>query len=406
MWSLGALGLAVLTVGIDGTVLRVALPTLAKALHASKSDLQWFSSGYFLLLAAAMLLAGLLGDRYGYRRSSSSPWRCRDRIGSVCALHVGGGVHGRPGTPTIPLPDKEDTSMSEISPQPIAFTSDGVQLAGNLYLPGEGRYPGVVVAGTWTSVKEQMANRYAERLASRGYAALSFDFAGFGASNGKPRDCESPASKIRNIHDAVTFLAAHPAIDPHRLATLGVCASAGYMAVNAAADQRVKALAIIAPWVHDRNIVEDLYGGPQGVATKIAAGNAARDAYEQTGEVQCVPTVGAGNPLAAMPFDIDFYQNPARGAVPQWPNRFAVMSWTEWLTFDPIAVARRITVPTLMVHSEQAAIPQGAHRFYGELTSAKTEIWGIGDQFAYYDGEPQVTQASDAAATHFGKYLN
>ena len=104
MWSLGALGLAVLTVGIDGRVLRVALPTLAKALHASKSDPQWFSSGYFLLLAAAMLLAGLLGARYGYRRSSSSPWHCRDRIGSVCALDVGGGVHGRPGADRVRRP--------------------------------------------------------------------------------------------------------------------------------------------------------------------------------------------------------------------------------------------------------------------------------------------------------------
>jgi MFS family permease len=55
--------LSVLAVGLDGTVLSVALPTLAKALHASESDLQWFSSGYFLVLAAAMLPAGLLGDR-------------------------------------------------------------------------------------------------------------------------------------------------------------------------------------------------------------------------------------------------------------------------------------------------------------------------------------------------------
>ncbi len=59
-WALGALALADLVVGIDGTVLSVALPTLAKARHASESDLQWFSSGYFLVLAAAMLPAGLL----------------------------------------------------------------------------------------------------------------------------------------------------------------------------------------------------------------------------------------------------------------------------------------------------------------------------------------------------------
>ena len=67
-WALGALGMAVLAVGVDGTVLSVALPTLSKALHASESDLQWFSSGYFLVLAAAMLPAGLLGDRYGRKK--------------------------------------------------------------------------------------------------------------------------------------------------------------------------------------------------------------------------------------------------------------------------------------------------------------------------------------------------
>src|ERR1700678_4695293 len=64
-WALGGAPLAVLAVGLDGTVLSVALPTLSSALHASESDLQWFSSGYLLILAAAMLPAGLLGDRYG-----------------------------------------------------------------------------------------------------------------------------------------------------------------------------------------------------------------------------------------------------------------------------------------------------------------------------------------------------
>jgi len=67
-WALAAVSMAVLAVGLDGTVLTVALPTLAKTLHASESDLQWFTSGYFLVLAAAMLPAGLLGDRYGHKR--------------------------------------------------------------------------------------------------------------------------------------------------------------------------------------------------------------------------------------------------------------------------------------------------------------------------------------------------
>ncbi len=55
--GLGVLRRAMLAVSVDGTVLSVALPTLAIVLHASESDLQWFSSGYFLVLAAAMLPA-------------------------------------------------------------------------------------------------------------------------------------------------------------------------------------------------------------------------------------------------------------------------------------------------------------------------------------------------------------
>jgi EmrB/QacA subfamily drug resistance transporter len=67
-WALGALTLAVLAVGLDGTVLSVAIPTLARALNAGESDLQWFSSGYLLVLAAAMLPMGLFGDRFGRKK--------------------------------------------------------------------------------------------------------------------------------------------------------------------------------------------------------------------------------------------------------------------------------------------------------------------------------------------------
>lgn len=67
-WALGAIMLAVLAVGLDSTILNVALPTLASALHASESDLQWFASGYLLVVAAAMLPAGLLGDRFGRKK--------------------------------------------------------------------------------------------------------------------------------------------------------------------------------------------------------------------------------------------------------------------------------------------------------------------------------------------------
>jgi MFS transporter, DHA2 family, multidrug resistance protein len=67
-WVLGATVVAMLAIGLDSTILSVALPTLADALHASTSQLQWFIASYTLVLAAAVLPAGLLGDRYGRKK--------------------------------------------------------------------------------------------------------------------------------------------------------------------------------------------------------------------------------------------------------------------------------------------------------------------------------------------------
>jgi len=67
-WALIAIAASVLVVGLDLTVLNLALPTIATDLHASISDLQWISAAYSLVLAAAMLPAGLLGDRLGRKK--------------------------------------------------------------------------------------------------------------------------------------------------------------------------------------------------------------------------------------------------------------------------------------------------------------------------------------------------
>src|SRR5215470_20434751 len=67
-WALIGLALAVLVVGLDLTVLNLALPTLAADLNASTSDLQWFVDAYTLVLAAVLLPAGMLGDRFGRKR--------------------------------------------------------------------------------------------------------------------------------------------------------------------------------------------------------------------------------------------------------------------------------------------------------------------------------------------------
>jgi EmrB/QacA subfamily drug resistance transporter len=67
-WALGALVLCVLTLGLDVTILNVALPTVASDLAVGTGALQWIVNAYVLVFAGLMLPAGALGDRYGRRR--------------------------------------------------------------------------------------------------------------------------------------------------------------------------------------------------------------------------------------------------------------------------------------------------------------------------------------------------
>ncbi|OFE17820.1 hypothetical protein BA895_13505 [Humibacillus sp. DSM 29435] len=66
--ALAATALTVLVIGLDTTILNVALPDIAVDLGASNAQLQWFADSYLLVLGALLLPAGMLGDRYGRKR--------------------------------------------------------------------------------------------------------------------------------------------------------------------------------------------------------------------------------------------------------------------------------------------------------------------------------------------------
>jgi EmrB/QacA subfamily drug resistance transporter len=67
-WALVPVVLTVLAVGLDATILSVALPTLGRSLDATTGQLQWFVAAYTLVFAAALVPGGMLGDRYGRKK--------------------------------------------------------------------------------------------------------------------------------------------------------------------------------------------------------------------------------------------------------------------------------------------------------------------------------------------------
>ena len=55
-------------VGLDSTIVNIALPAIGRDLHASVAGLQWTVDGYALVLASLLMLSGATADRIGRRR--------------------------------------------------------------------------------------------------------------------------------------------------------------------------------------------------------------------------------------------------------------------------------------------------------------------------------------------------
>ena len=67
--TLGVLSLSLVIIGLDNTILNVALPTLQHEFDASPSKLQWMVDSYLLVFAGLLLVFGMLGDRFGRKRA-------------------------------------------------------------------------------------------------------------------------------------------------------------------------------------------------------------------------------------------------------------------------------------------------------------------------------------------------
>ena len=60
--------MSLLIVGIDVTIVNVALPAIRQSLHASLSGLQWSVDAYTLVIGSLLMASGSTADRFGRRR--------------------------------------------------------------------------------------------------------------------------------------------------------------------------------------------------------------------------------------------------------------------------------------------------------------------------------------------------
>lgn len=298
-------------------------------------------------------------------------------------------------TETINLQNTPTTERVAI--ETVSFESDGATLKGTIYKPAvlDGQAPAVIVTGAWTTVKEQMPGTYARELAERGFVALAFDFTGWGESGGERRFVEDPVVKTADILAATDYMVSRSDVDAANLSGLGVCASSGYMATAVADSSKLSKLALIAPWLHDPELAEGIYGGSEAAAGLIAASETA----EATGDTSILVAASSTDDTSVM-YQAPYYTEEDRGLISAFDNKFSVLTWKPWLTYDALESAERLSKPTLMVGSTGMALPAGAAEYEKRLNAPLRKLWYGDDvsQFDFYDRKDIVTEASDAVA--------
>lgn len=287
---------------------------------------------------------------------------------------------------------------NDVIAEPVSFSSNGFELKGTVYKPAKSSalLSAVIVTGAWTTVKEQMPGTYGIELAKRGLLALTFDFTGWGESEGEPRFVENPTVKTSDIHSAVSFLASRNDVDVDNINGLGICASSGYMAEAVADNDLLQRLTLVAPWLHDATLAEAIYGGPDTVKTLI-------EATESASNTPTILTAASSTDDSSPMYQAPYYTEKQRGLIAQYDNKFSVLTWKPWLTYDGQASADRITKPILMVGSEGIALPAGAQAYEERTKAPVKKVWLDDDanQFDFYDRQDVVLAASDAAAAFF-----
>ncbi|WP_155059315.1 alpha/beta hydrolase [Streptomyces blattellae] len=299
----------------------------------------------------------------------------------------------------------------------VTFPSNDLALAGTLFTPDDhidGRLPVIVISHPGGGVKEQSPSIYAERLARAGFAALVFDAAYQGESEGEPRGMENPFQRAEDIKSAVTYLTTRDDIDPDRIGALGICASGGYVPYAAQTDHRIKGVATVSA-VDMGSVIREGLGRTQDPAILKAL-------LDRAGAARTAEARGAAPELVAWIPDnaeelletatrqfretFEFYCTP-RGHHPRTVQGWVLRSVDQLAQYDSYAMIELISPrPLLMIAGSEAESAYFSREAIAQAAEPKELVVIDGaTHIDLYDKDEHVTPAVAKLAEFFGKHL-
>lgn len=276
------------------------------------------------------------------------------------------------------------------------YSGPGLKLAGRLYLPDAARdlHAGAVFCHGFGGVKEGVPVGLCTLLAEAGYTMLSFDYRGFGASEGQ-RALLLPQDQVEDTVTALEYLATQvPGVDPARIGLYGTSFGGGIAALAATRSPRAKALVMTVPVVSGSHWLRSISRWYEFEALrKRALAAIARKAA--TGEIEI------GERLEIM--------LPDPQAMERYAERTPMAIETAWhvLHHEPIEHAHKLTIPVMMLGAEDdSLVPyEQTAMFFERVTAQKRlEAFPAGNHWLFYDeGLPRAAQL---AIDWFSRHLS
>jgi len=297
----------------------------------------------------------------------------------------------------------------------VSYLSQGEKVVAFLFIPpnykeGE-KKPAIVLVPPATGVKEQTIGLYAEELSKKGFVTLAFDPRGFGESEGHPL-LQDPYRIADDIKNSVSFLHTLDQVDTTNIFNMGICMGAGFAAYTTAYDSRVKALAVVSPFLDATDNFLNTVGSTTARKTLIAMANTARQRYYETGEdiMRKVVPETEEEMKVALPIAIgmrEYYLPGKPGDVPNWKNAQSWISIESLLSFSIFNFTHMFeSVPTYVVYGDKAVSADGAIKFYDDITGEKEKLVFEGaGHFDLYWMPEYVDPAVEGISAFFNKFI-
>ncbi|HEX2953717.1 MAG TPA: alpha/beta fold hydrolase [Bacillota bacterium] len=155
-------------------------------------------------------------------------------------------------------PTLDCSNMETFDGQKVRFSSEHLQLTGLYFPPKQPRTPAVVIChGSGQTIRSTA--RIAYWLHQEGFATLTFDYRGFGGSQGHLRSFHDLS---RDLQSAIFFLNRQKNIDTHTIGIMGLSLGTAPAVQAAASNRKVKALMLQGTIYSGEQLVFGIFPDP------------------------------------------------------------------------------------------------------------------------------------------------